>query len=143
MHEFEYVDNAKKLLTTQIVQLLATLYEHKGKQQLFIETKKDELATLVEVAKIQSTKSSNRIEGIYTTDKRLEELVTKKTEPKKRNEQEISGYRDVLATIHESYDYITPNINIIQQLHRDLYSYNQSGFCGKFKSSDNIIAETD
>lgn len=83
MHEFEYVDNAKKLLTTQIVQLLATLYEHKGKQQLFIETKKDELATLVEVAKIQSTKSSNRIEGIYTTDKRLEELVTKKKQSQK------------------------------------------------------------
>lgn len=69
--------------------------------------------------------------------------MQKKSEPRNRNEQEISGYRDVLSTIHESYDYISPASNIIQQLHRDLYSYNQNGFGGKYKSSDNIIAETD
>lgn len=143
MHNFEYKENAKKLLTPEIVNLLSSIYEHKGRQQLFIEAKKDELNTLLEIAKIQSTKSSNRIEGIFTTDKRLEELMQKKSEPHNRNEQEISGYRDVLSTIHESYDYISPTSNIIQQLHRDLYSYNQNGFGGKYKSSDNIIAETD
>ena len=93
--------------------------------------------------KFRVQKSSNRIEGIFTTDKRLEELMQKKSEPRNRNEQEISGYRDVLSTIHESYDYISPTSNIIQQLHRDLYSYNQNGFGGKYKSSDKIIAETD
>lgn len=143
MHNFEYKENAKKLLTPEIVNLLSSIYEHKGRQQLFVEAKKDELNTLLEIAKIQSTKSSNRIEGIFTTDKRLEELMQKKSEPRNRNEQEISGYRDVLSTIHESYDYISPTANIIQQLQRDLYSYNQSGFGGKYKSSDNIIAETD
>lgn len=143
MHNFEYNENAKKLLTPENVQLLSTIYEHKGRQQLFVEAKKDELNTLMEIAKIQSTKSSNRIEGIFTTDKRLEELMSQKSEPRNRNEQEISGYRDVLSTIHENYDYITPTSNIIQQLHRDLYSYNKNGFGGKFKSSDNIIAETD
>ena len=87
-------------------------------QQLFVEAKKDELNSLLEIAKIQSTKSSNRIEGIFTTDKRLEELMQKKSEPRNRNEQEISGYRDVLSTIHESYDYISPTSNIIQQLQK-------------------------
>ncbi|QTQ11367.1 Fic family protein [Treponema parvum] len=143
MHNFEYEENAKRLLTPEIVQLLSSIYEHKGRQQLFVEAKKDELHTLMDIAKIQSTKSSNRIEGIYTTDKRLEELMSQKSQPRNRNEQEISGYRDVLATIHENYDYISPTSNIIQQLHRDLYSYNKNGFGGKFKSSDNIIAETD
>ena len=143
MHNFEYNENARKLLTPEIVNLLSSIYEHKGRQQLFVEAKKDELSTLLEIAKIQSTKSSNRIEGIFTTDKRLEELMQKKSEPRNRNEQEITGYRDVLSTIHESYDYILPTANIIQQLHRDLYSYNQNGFGGKYKSSDNIIAETD
>ncbi|QTQ16691.1 Fic family protein [Treponema parvum] len=143
MHNFEYEENAKRLLTPEIVQLLSSIYEHKGRQQLFVEAKKDELHTLMEIAKIQSTKSSNRIEGIYTTDKRLEELMSKKSQPQNRNEQEISGYRDVLAVIHENYDYIFPTSNIIQQLHRDLYSYNKNGVGGKFKSSDNIIAETD
>ena len=143
MHIFEYKENARQLLTPEIVQLLSTIYEHKGRQQLFVEAKKDELNTLLEIAKIQSTKFSNRIEGIFTTDKRLEELMSLKSEPKNRNEEEISGYRDVLNTIHESYDYISPTVNIILQLHRDLYSYNKSGLGGKYKSGDNIIAETD
>lgn len=143
MHNFEYKENARKLLTSEIVKLLSSIYEHKGRQQLFVEANKDELNSLLEIAKIQSTKSSNRIEGIFTTDKRMEELMQKKSEPRNRNEQEISGYRDVLSTIHESYDYISPTSNIIQQLHRDLYSYNQEVSGGKYKSSDNIIAETD
>lgn len=144
MHIFEYDENAKKLLTPEIVALLGSAYEHKGRQQLFVEAKQDELASLLEIAKIQSTKASNRIEGIFTTDKRLEELMQQKTQPKNRNEEEISGYRDVLNTIHESYDFISPSSNIIKQLHRDLYSYNKSsGYGGKYKTSDNIIAETD
>lgn len=143
MHKFEYSENAKKLLTPETVSLLSTIYEHKGRQQLFVEAKNDELNSLLEIAKIQSTKASNRIEGIYTTDKRLEELMAQKSEPRNRNEQEITGYRDVLATIHESYDFIKPTVNIILQLHRDLYSYNQNGYGGKFKATDNIIAETD
>ena len=143
MHNFEYNENARNLLTPEVVRLLSTIYEHKGRQQLFVEAKKDDLNTLLEIAKIQSTKSSNRIEGIFTTDKRLEELMRAKSEPKNRNEEEISGYRDVLNMIHESYDYIAPTTNIILQFHRDLYSYNKSGFGGKYKTSDNVIAETD
>lgn len=87
------------------------------------------------------TDEDNRIEGIYTTDKRLEELVSQKAEPRNRSEQEISGYREVLSTIHESYEYIVPRPNIILQLHRDLYSYAGSG--GEYKNADNVIAETD
>lgn len=62
---------------------------------------------------IQSTKASNQIEGLFTSDKRLKELVAKKTEPRNRSEEEIAGYREVLATIHESYEYIVPRPNII------------------------------
>src|SRR5699024_7685168 len=103
----------------------------------------DELKTLLEVALIQSTGASNRIEGIYTTDKRLEELVSQKAEPRNRSEQEIAGYREVLATIHESYEYIHLRPNIILQLHRDLYSYSQGNVGGTYKNADNVIAETD
>lgn len=68
---------------------------------------------LVKVAKIQSTRASNRIEGIFTSEKRLGDLVTEKVEPKNRNEEEIAGYRVVLNTIHENYDYIVPKSNVI------------------------------
>ena len=141
MREFDYKKAPEQLLTPEIVQMIAQIHEHKGKQELFIEANQDELKTLLEVALIQSTGASNRIEGIFTTDQRLEELVHQKSVPCNRSEQEIAGYREVLATLHESYDYISPRPNIILQLHRDLYSYSQSG--GSYKNADNVIAETD
>ena len=143
MRSFDYIKAPEKLLTPEIVQMVASIHEHKGKQELFLEANIDELKTLLEVALIQSTGASNRIEGIYTSDKRLEELVSQKAEPRNRSEQEIAGYREVLATIHESYEYITPRPNVILQLHRDLYSYSQGATGGNYKNSDNVIAETD
>ena len=143
MKNFDYITNPAKLLTPEIVQMVGSIHEHKGKQELFLEANIDELKTFLEVALIQSTGASNRIEGIFTSDKRLEELVSQKAEPRNRSEQEIAGYREVLATIHESYEYITPRPNIILQLHRDLYSYSQGNIDGTYKNSDNVIAETD
>lgn len=143
MRTFDYSKTQQEILTPEILQMVAEIYEHKGKQELFVEANTDKLSTLLEVAKIQSTGASNRIEGIFTTDKRLEELVREKAEPRNRSEQEIAGYREVLSTIHESYEYIAPRPNVILQLHRDLYSYSQGAIGGEFKNSDNVIAETD
>ena len=143
VRKFDYKQVPEQLLTPEIVQMIASIHEHKGRQELFLEANIDELKTLLEVALIQSTGASNRIEGIYTSDKRLEELVSQKAEPRNRSEQEIAGYREVLATIHESYEYIVPRPNMILQLHKDLYSYSQSSKGGNYKNSDNVIAETD
>lgn len=143
MRRFDYIKQPETLLTPEIVQMIASIHEHKGKQELFLEANIDELKTLLEVALIQSTGASNRIEGIFTSDKRLEELVSQKSEPRNRSEQEIAGYREVLATIHESYEYVVPRPNIILQLHRDLYSYSQGAAGGSYKNSDNVIAEID
>ena len=143
MRDFDYIASPAKLLTPEIVQMVGSIHEHKGKQELFLEANIDELKTLLEVALIQSTGASNRIEGIFTSDKRLEELVSQKAEPRNRSEQEIAGYREVLSTIYEGYEYINPRPNIILQLHRDLYSYSQGATGGRYKNSDNVIAETD
>ena len=141
MHEFDFINRPKDLLTPEVVSILTRLHECRGRQELFIEAEADVLTALLEVAKIQSTGASNRIEGIYTTDERLNALVQEKVKPRNRNEEEISGYRDVLATIHESYEYIAPRPNNILQLHRDLYSFSSSAVGGVYKNSDNIIAE--
>ena len=143
MRDFDYIASPAKLLTPEIVQMVGSIHEHKGKQELFLEANVDELKTLLEVALIQSTGASNRIEGIFTSDKRLEELVSQKAEPRNLSEQEIAGYREVLSTIYEGYEYINPRPNIILQLHRDLYSYSQGAAGGSYKNSDNVIAETD
>ena len=123
MREFYLKKFYKTLLIPDIVALLTQIHEYKGEQALFIEAKADTLTKLVEIAKIQSTEASNRIEGIYTSDERLKKLVQDKTTPHTRNEQEIAGYRDVLSTIHESFDYIPPKPTMLLQLHRDLYKF--------------------
>ncbi len=131
----------RKLLTPEIVSYLAQIHEQKGQQNLFIEAHQDELSELLEIAKIQSTEASNRIEGIITTDERLKKIVRNKTAPRNRSEREIAGYRDVLASIHENYDYMPLRPGMILQLHRDLYKYSNSAIGGNYKNSDNIIAE--
>ena len=141
MRSLNYKETYQKLLTPEIVSYLAQIHEQKGQQNLFIEAHKDALSELLEIAKIQSTEASNRIEGIITTDDRLKKIVRNKTAPRNRNEREIAGYRDVLATIHENYDFIPVRPNMILQLHRDLYKFNNPGFGGNYKNSDNIIAE--
>lgn len=143
MRNFNYENRWQRLLTPDIVSLLTQIHEFKGEQTLFIEAKADTLTQLMEIAKIQSTEASNKIEGIYTSDERLKKIVRDKTMPRNRNEQEIAGYRDVLATIHESHDFIPPKPAYILQLHRDLYKFSGLSFGGEYKSVDNVIAEQD
>jgi Fic family protein len=143
MKSFDYISTLKSLLTPDVVAMLTSIHEHKGRQELFVAAHADVLVTLMEIAKVQSTGASNAIEGINTTDKRLAELVRDKSAPRNRTEQEIAGYRDVLATIHESYAYIYPRPNVILQLHRQLYSYSKSSVGGVYKSADNYIEQAD
>ena len=142
MRTFDYKKRYERLLQPDIVALAAQIHEYKGEQTLFVEAKADTLTRLLEVAKIQSTEASNKIEGIYTSDDRLKKIVRDKTMPKTRSEKEIAGYRDVLNTIHQNYDYIPVNSSIFLQLHRDLYKFSGNAG-GSFKSSDNVIAQED
>lgn len=142
MHTFDYKEAPKQLLIPDIVNMLSSLHEFKGKQELYMEAESDVLTALLDIARIQSTKASNKIEGIYTSDERLEALVMDKAEPRNRSEEEIAGYREVLATVHDSYEYIPIRPNNILQLHRDLYSFSSSDTGGRFKNTDNVIAES-
>ena len=142
MRTFDYRAEYKKLLSPDIVALLTAIHEYRGKQNRLIEKKSGALTQLLEIAKIQSTDASNRIEGIVTTDERLHLLVREKTMPKNRSEMEIAGYRDVLSTIHQSYSYIPIRTSIILQLHRDLYKYSGRNIGGSYKNADNVIQET-
>lgn len=108
MRNYELNDKWKKLLVPEIVALMNQIHEKKGGHTYLVETGRDTLTQLVEIAKIQSTEASNRIEGIYTSDDRLKMLVRAKTTPHTRSEQEIAGYRDVLSTVHTNRAIIPP-----------------------------------
>lgn len=142
MKRFNYDTLKDRNWDSEILGLVAQIHEFKGRQELYLKQKPAALDKLVEIAKIQSTEASNKIEGIVTTSTRMQQLCRDKTTPRNRDEEEIMGYRDVLNTIHESYEYIPIRASYILQLHRDLYKYSGKDIGGRFKNTQNIIAET-
>lgn len=142
MRSFDYRKLAIRAWDTDILNLVAKIHEYKGRQDFFIRLKPVELDRLVEIAKIQSTEASNKIEGIITTSTRMKQLFAEKTTPRNRDEDEIMGYRDVINTIHESSEYIPIRPSYILQLHRDLLKMAGLSYGGHFKNVQNYINET-
>lgn len=142
MREFDYRKLAARTWDNEILSYVAKIHEHKGRQELFLRQKPVELNRLIEIAKIQSTESSNRIEGIVTTNPRLKQLMSDKTTPHNRDEEEILGYRNVLNLVHENYDMIPVRPSYILQMHRDLLKYTSFSYGGSFKTTPNEIDMT-
>lgn len=122
------------------ISILNRISEFRGKQDLYEKQTPEVLESMKRIAIVESNECSNRIEGIVAPHKRVEGIVLKKNEPKNRSEQEIAGYRDALALIHESSEYIPFTVNVILQLHATLYRYlSQKG--GVYKMTDNEIVD--
>jgi Fic family protein len=113
---------------------------YRGKQDLFRKQTPETLEALRETARIESTESSNRIEGIEAPRLQLEKIVLRNAAPRNRSEQEIAGYRDALAMIHDSASEMHLSPNLVLQLHQTIFRYLPSDG-GKWKSSDNEIVE--
>lgn len=142
MRNFNYSKIKDIKWDSEILSLVASIYRYQGKQELYLKQKPNELEKLIDIAKIQSTESSNEIEGIVTTSVRLKQLLEEKTTPRNRNEQEIVGYRDVLDIIHENFDVIPISRNYILQMHKILYSHMNNPLAGKTKNVQNYISAT-
>ncbi|MDB6227265.1 cell filamentation protein Fic, partial [Lactobacillus amylovorus] len=106
-----------------LINKLTTIYQLYGETSNFEKYYRKELEKLANVAKIQSTDSSNRIEGIYTSDSWLNKIISDKVEPRDRDERKIAGYRDVLSLIHENYRYMSITKNTILSMHNMLFKY--------------------
>lgn len=141
MRNYSYEGRWQKLLTPQIVNYLTAIHEDKGKQELIAMRHEDELGNLVYLARLQSTGSSNRLEGITVPDERLKKLVLNKTNPNSAAEYEIAGYREVLNMIQENYEHLLIQPSVLQQLHGTLYMYEKTRFGGDWKTTDNVIEE--
>lgn len=122
---------------------LATVHAlgaYQGKQDLFRRQTPEVLEALRAVASIESTESSNRIEGIEAPRGQLERIVLHHAAPRNRSEQEIAGYRDALALIHESAPHMALAPRLILQIHQTIHRY-LPGEGGQWKSMDNEISE--
>jgi Fic family protein len=123
-------------LTTNISSLKTMAGVRKGEYvQIFTE--------LEAVAKVQSIKSSNEIEGIITSDERIRAIVNQNSAPLNHNEAEIAGYRDALNEIHLGYEHIDFRERDILRLHEIMMSYAGEDFGGRYKTDDNVILEVD
>ena len=119
---------------------LGAIREHRGKQDLYTQQTPQVLASLREAAVIESSESSNRLEGVVAPRGRVKALVLKHSTPRNRSEQEIAGYRDALDLIHESARDMTFSVNVILQLHQMLYRYLPADG-GRWKMTQNEIVE--
>ena len=125
MRDFNFKAEYQKLLTPEVVAYLTQIHEYKGQQNLFIEAKADALSNLLEVAKIQSTEASNRIEGIITTDDRLKKIVREKTIQNRLKQQKHNTHpflvlshvilSPITAAISKASEYlIVPRANLFE-----------------------------
>lgn len=142
MRNFNYSAIKDAKWDSDVLSLIAAIYKEVGKQELYLKQQPQALEKLVEIARIQSTQSSNAIEGIVTTSTRIKALVEEKTTPRNRDEQEIAGYRDALNIIHESFDAIPITRNYILQLHKIMYSHMNNPLAGETKNVQNYISAT-
>lgn len=142
MRNYDYRNKWKALLTPRVLRNLMVIHEYRGEQRIIVDRHMGELADFIELAKIQSAESSNKMSGIQTFDERLKKIVLNKTLPKNRMEREIAGYRDVLNTIHENSEHIPVRSTFILQLHRELYKYENTKNGGVFKSVDDETSES-
>lgn len=143
MRKFDYSFLDNGLLPANLVNLTANISSLKAMAKM----RKDEYATifteLEAVAKVQSIKSSNAIEGIITSDERIAEIVNQNSAPLNHNESEIAGYRDALNEIHLGYSHIDFRESDILRIHEMMMSYAGYEFGGQYKTDDNVILEVD
>lgn len=92
---------------------------------------------------MQSVKSSNAIEGIVTSDERINAIVNQNSAPLNHNEAEIVGYRDALNAIHLNYEYLDFRQSDILRLHGMMISIAGYEYGGQYKTDDNVILEVD
>ena len=120
--------------------LLQKLGEFKGRQDLFQNQTPQVLKTLKQTAIIESTESSNRIEGVTVPAKRFKELMAHPVKPKDRSEAEILGYRESLLLIHTKPESFTIDEKTILEFHRRIYAKTDIPG-GQWKKRDNTIEE--
>lgn len=119
---------------------LADLGEARGGQQLFARQSPQRLKTLREHALIESAVSSNRIEGIEVDKTRIVTIVFGKPLLRDRDEEEVRGYRQALALIHEQGAELPLSEETILKLHR--LTRGEIWDTGKYKQMDSDIIET-
>ena len=141
MHIFDYSFLKNDLLPAQLVTLAADISALKAMSAVHRQENAAAFSQLEALAKIESVKASNAIEGIVTTDERLRALVVGGAAPLNHTEAEIAGYRDVLEEIHLHADAHDFRESDIRAFHARMMRLADPAADGSWKKDDNVIAE--
>ena len=143
MRNFDYSFLNNGLLPARLVNLTSNIAALKT----MAGVRKDEytqiFTELEAIARVQSIKSSNAMEGIVTSDERIAAIVNQNSAPLNHNEAEIAGYRDALNEIHLGYGHIDFRQHDILRLHEMMMSFAGYEYGGQYKTDDNVILEID
>ncbi|MCL2877968.1 MAG: Fic family protein, partial [Acidobacteria bacterium] len=82
------------MLPAGLVNVVIAIAELRVRESRLKENYPDVFIRLESIAKVQSVKESNAIEGIVTSEQRVNEIVNQNSAPLNHNEAEIAGYRD-------------------------------------------------
>ena len=143
MHIFDYSFLDNGLLPAEIVNLTSSISAFNAISSIRKDNNKTIYTELEKIARIQSVKGSNAIEGIITTDARIKEIVEENSAPLNHTEQEIAGYRDALNEIHTNHSRMIFSENLILHLHEVMTTIAGYKLSGKYKDEDNLILEID
>lgn len=140
MKSFEHGYLYEMPISHGLLGTVRALGEFRGREGLYTQQSPEVLETLRRVAMVQSVESSNRIEGVTVAAGRIDPLVLKRAKPRDRSEQEVTGYRDVLAVIHAEPLRHGFSTTLIRAWHRMMYRYTGEK-AGAWKRRDNLILE--
>ena len=143
MRKFDYSFLNNGLLPASLVSLTANISALKMMAGIRKEEYAQVFTELEAVAKIQSIKSSNAMEGIVTSDERIAAIVNQNSAPLNHNEAEIAGYRDALNEVHLGFEHIDFRERDILRLHEIMMSLAGYEYGGQYKTDDNVILEVD
>jgi len=139
--DYSFLDNG--LLPARFINLTASISSLKTMAGVRKEEYAAVFTGLEAIARVQSVKSSNAIEGIVTSDERIAAIVNQNSAPLNHNEAEIAGYRDALNQIHLNHAYLDFRENDILRLHEMMMSVAGYEYGGRYKTDDNVILEVD
>ena len=130
------------MLPAGLVNIVGAIAELRERENRLKDNYPGVFTRLESIAKVQSVKGSNAIEGIVTSEQRINEIVNQNSAPLNHNEAEIAGYRDALTLVHENHDSLDIREQDILRLHEIMLSYAPASG-GAYKQSDNVIMELD
>lgn len=139
----DFFPNLTRQQTAEALRLVSELDEFKGHWRRVKEVQAERLASLRQVATIESAASSTRIEGAELSDDEVAQVLAglHVDSFRTRDEDEVRGYGELLSLIYESHAHLPLTENHIRQLHSILLGHTarDERHRGEFKKVSNDV----